>query len=85
MQRQRPTKLAQKVVQPRSPAHPPPKMLWYFRIYSLLMRCPTQVWHGTIMNLYYLPIPFAYSGWGHHKFLLINMMIRWIWMKKMQS
>jgi hypothetical protein len=49
------------------------------------MCCPTQVWGSTTMNLYYWPNPFAYSGWGHHKFLSINMLIRQTWSKRMQS
>jgi hypothetical protein len=28
---------------------------------------------------------FAYSGWGHHKFLPIDMLIRQTWSKMMQS
>jgi hypothetical protein len=31
---------------------------------------------GTVLNPYYWPNPFAYLGWGHHKFLSIDMLIR---------
>jgi hypothetical protein len=37
------------------------------------------------MNPYYWPNPFAYSGWGHHKFLPIDMLIKQTWSKKDQS
>jgi hypothetical protein len=37
------------------------------------------------MNLYYWPNLFAYSDWGHHKFLPIDMLIRQTWPKRMQS
>jgi hypothetical protein len=36
------------------------------------------------MNPYYWPNPFAYLGWGHHKFLPIDMLIRQTWSKRMQ-
>jgi hypothetical protein len=54
-------KLAQKVVQQRSPGHPPPEMSWCFPVYSSPMCCPT-VWGGTTMNPCYWPNPFTYSG-----------------------
>jgi hypothetical protein len=38
-----------------------------------------------MMNLYYWPNLFTYSGWGHHKFLLIDMLIRHRWPKRIQS
>jgi hypothetical protein len=34
------------------------------------------VWGGTTMNSYYWPNLFAYLGWGHHKFLPIDRLIR---------
>jgi hypothetical protein len=37
------------------------------------------------MNLYYWPNLFDYSGWGHHKFLPIDMLIRQTWPKRMRS
>jgi hypothetical protein len=37
------------------------------------------------MNLYYWPNPFAYLGWGHHKFLSIDMLIRQTCPKRIQS
>jgi hypothetical protein len=49
------------------------------------MCCPTQVWGGTLMILYYWTNLYAYSGWGHHKFLPIDMLIRQTWPKRMQS
>jgi hypothetical protein len=42
--KQRSTKLAQNVVQPSSPDHPPPGMSWCFPVYSSSMCYPTQVW-----------------------------------------
>jgi hypothetical protein len=64
MQKQRLTKLAQEVVQPRSPGHPPLGMLWCFPLYSSSMCCPTQVWGGMALNPYYWLNPFTYLGWG---------------------
>jgi hypothetical protein len=40
---------------------------------------------GTAINPYYWPNPFTYSGWGHHKFLPINMLIKQTCPKRMQS
>jgi hypothetical protein len=37
------------------------------------------------MNLYYWPNPFAYLGWGYHRFLPIDMSIRQSWPKRIQS
>ena len=73
------TKLTQKVVQPRSPGHPPLGMAWCFPIYPSPMCCPTQVWGGTAMSPYCWLNLFAYSGSGHH------MMVRQTWPKRMQS
>jgi hypothetical protein len=53
MQKQRPTKPTQKVVQPSSLGHPSPGKSWCFPVYSALMCCPPQVWGGTTMNPYY--------------------------------
>jgi hypothetical protein len=83
VQKQKPTKPAQKVAQPRSPSHPLPGMAWCFPVYPSPMCCPTHVWGGTTMNQYYWPNPFAYLGWGHHKFLPIDMSIRQSWPKRM--
>jgi hypothetical protein len=63
-EKKRPTTPAQKVVQPRSPGHPPLGMSRCFPVYSSPMCCPTQPWGGMAMNLYYWPNLFAYSGWG---------------------
>jgi hypothetical protein len=62
VQKQKPTKTAQKVAQPRSPSHPPPGIAWCFPFYPSPMCCPTHVWGGTTMNPYYWPNPFAYFG-----------------------
>jgi hypothetical protein len=66
VQKQRETKLVQKVVQPRSPCHPSTGMSWCFLVYSSSMCCPTQVWGNTTMN------PFTYSGWSTISFWLLT-------------
>jgi hypothetical protein len=83
--KQKPTKPTKKVAQPRSPCHPPPGIAWCFPVYPSSMCCPTHVWGGTMMNPYYWPNSFAYLGWGHHKFLPIDRLIRQTWPKRMQS
>jgi hypothetical protein len=85
VRKQKPTKPAQKVAPPGSSSHPPPGIAWCFPVYPSPMCCPTHVWGGTTMNQYYWPSPFAYLGWGHHKFLPIDMLIRQTWPKMMQS
>jgi hypothetical protein len=75
VRKQKPTKQTQKVAQPRSPCHPP-GIAWCTPFYPSPMCCPAQVWGGTVMNSYYWPNPFAYLGWGHHKFLPIDRLIR---------
>jgi hypothetical protein len=37
------------------------------------------------MNPYYWSNPFSYSGWGHYKFLPLDMLIRQTRPKRMQS
>jgi hypothetical protein len=39
-------------------------MAWCFLVYPSPMLCPTQVWGGTMVNLYCWINSFAYSGWG---------------------
>jgi hypothetical protein len=85
VRKQKPTKLAQKVVQPRLPGHPPLGMSRCFPVYSSLMCCPTQVWGSMMMNPYYWPNLFAYSGWRAPQVLSIDMLIKQTWPKKMQS
>jgi hypothetical protein len=85
MRKQKPIKPAQKVMQPRSPSYPPLGMSRCFPVYSSPMCCPTQVWVGTAMNLYYWPNLFAYAGWGAPQVLPIGMLFRQTWPKKMQS
>jgi hypothetical protein len=72
VRKQKPTKPAQKVVQPRSSGHPPLGMSRCFIVYSSSMCCYTQLWGGTSMNMCYWSNMFAYSGWGHHKFCLLT-------------
>jgi hypothetical protein len=76
VRKQKSTKRTQKVAQPRSPCHPPPGIAWCVPFHPSPMCCPAHVWGGTAMNLYYWPNPFAYLGWGHHKFLPIDRLIR---------
>jgi hypothetical protein len=76
VRKQKPTKRTQRVAQPRSPYPPPPGIAWCVPFYPSPMCCPAHVWGGTAMNLYYWPNPFAYLGWGHHKFLPIDRLIR---------
>jgi hypothetical protein len=83
VQKQKPTKPTQKVAQPRSPCHPPPGIAWCFPVYPSPMCCPTHAWGSTAMNLYYWPNSFAYLGWGHHKFLPTDRLIRQTWPKRM--
>jgi hypothetical protein len=85
VRKQKPTKRTQKVAQPRSPCHPPPGIAWCVPFYPSPMCCPAHVWGGTTMNSYYWPNPFAYLGWGHHKFLPIDRLIRQTWLKRMRS
>jgi hypothetical protein len=85
MQKQKPIKPVQKVVQQRLPDHPPLGMSQCFPVYSSPMYCPTQVWVGAAMNLYYKPNLFAYAAWGAPQVLLMGMLIRQTWPKKMQS
>jgi hypothetical protein len=85
MRKQKSIRPPQKVVQPRSPGHPPLWMSRCFPVYSSLMCCPTQVWVGTVMNPYYWPNRFAYAGWRAPQVLPIGMLIRQTWPKKMQS
>jgi hypothetical protein len=72
MQKQRPTKPAKKVVQPRSLGHPPPGISRYCPVYSSPMCCPTQVWGGTVMSRYYLSNLFAYLDGGTTSFCLLT-------------
>jgi hypothetical protein len=72
VRKQKLTKTTQKVAQLRSPSHPPPRIAWCFPFYPSPMCCPTHVRGGTAMNSYYWPNPFAYLGWGHHKFCLLT-------------
>jgi hypothetical protein len=83
--KQRLTKPAQNVVQPRLAGHPPLGMAWCFPVYPSPMCCPTQVWGITTMNSYYWTNLFAYSCWAHHKVLPINMLIRQTWSNRIQS
>jgi hypothetical protein len=53
VRKQKPTKRTQRVAQPRSPYHPPPGIAWCVPFYPSPMCCPTHVWGGTAMNLYY--------------------------------
>jgi hypothetical protein len=62
VRKQKPTKMAQKVAQPRSPSHPPLGIAWCFSFYPSPMCCATHVWGGTAMNLYYWPNSFGYLG-----------------------
>src|SRR5688572_2386155 len=55
VRKQKPTKMAQKVAQPRSPSHPRLGIVWCFPFYPTPICCPTHVWGGTTMNLYYWP------------------------------
>jgi hypothetical protein len=64
VRKQKSSKPAQIVVQPRSPGHHSLGMSWCFQVYSSLMCCHTQLWGSMAMNLYYWPNPFTYSGWG---------------------
>jgi hypothetical protein len=72
VRKQKPTKTAQKVAQPRSPSHPSLEIARCFLVYPSPMCCPTHVWGGTAMNPYYWPNPFAFLGWGTTSFCLLR-------------
>jgi hypothetical protein len=80
----RSNKTVQKTTQQASPVHSM-RPGYFPPVYSSSVYYPVQIWNGTTMNPCHVYSLFVYPDRGHLHYIPFDPLIKWSWMRKIQS